>query len=142
MKPIITLVLFVALVFVSYSCNETKNKNSSGGTNSNGSNTPTNFSATKKLSPAKFNNMRTRWQDSFFMYRDTFNYFEVPIDDLKLISGERGVTDSRFYFGMDSLYNPHLMLIGVNSNKDTFFYSKIADYTKVCPIICPPPRIQ
>jgi hypothetical protein len=142
MKPIIKTLFLVAVLFISYSCDNAKEAVKDA-TDAVGD-----MAETKGLSVidtmktrAEFNTMRTKWKKEHKLYTDkhVFDYFDVPIDDIRAIANENGATHSRFYFGMGDDSLPHLLLVGM---RDTVInFNIIADYTKICPPKCPPPKI-
>jgi hypothetical protein len=137
MKSIFNLLLLVALVSVSYSCDKATDvaKGTKGTIGELTDKKPT-ILTDSLLTRGAFDTMRTKWQNDHKLYTDrhVFNYFEIPIDDLRAIVGEPGITDSRFYFGMSADTMPHLMLVGITGSGLNF--NIIADYTKVCPTQC------
>lgn len=144
MKTISLTLIILWLCIGLISCDEvnTTSKDYGGKTPENGMESD---SSNNLISKGHFDTMRTTWKENFRAYiaKDSLDYFEVPVKDLRAILDEKGLTDTRFYLGMEpdstGVNRPHLMVVGLRGN--VINTKVIADYSKLCPPFCPPPKI-
>ncbi len=75
-----------------------------------------------------------------YLQKNDLKAFTISQQVINDVTAPEGVVDVRTYFGLDANFNPHLMIVGVDSNGDDMIdYDNelfIYNFARPCPSMC------